>query len=212
MYGSSSYGASIYGGAGIAEGGAGASTIQPAGIASTLAIGEPVITTSGSQLIEPAGIASTLQIGTPALTLEAPISAPIALDARTLTSFEARMRIINVVSGDALRIERTYSNLNAPIIASKAWLTFKRLATSTDAAAIIGPIVITSTQTAAGQITDATTDGLSLYFDLTAAQTTLLVPYIPYSYDIQVLTVDGAPYTCELGRISTLQGITVVAA
>jgi len=211
MYGSGVYGGYAYGGSSITSEPAVEGSILPDGIASTIAFGVPMLM-SGPGLILPDGIASSAIFGVPVLTADIPITAPIGLDSRTFTEMSPRTRITHLVTGDAARIQRTYTGLLAPIIITKAWLTIKRLATAPDSAAIIGPIVITTAQTSAGQITDAATDTLAMYFDLTAADTELMRPHIPYSYDIQVLTANGDPYTCEIGRFSMLQGVTVVAA
>ena len=119
--------------------------------------------------------------------------------------------ITEKVAGDSLRIQDTYIELPTGITINKAWLTIKEYAADADIGAVIQKSITTSLTTS-GQITDATstTDlAISLFFDLTPAETILLEPYRPYEYDIQVKTTDSAIYTCVMGQIIMEQGVTV---
>lgn len=110
--------------------------------------------------------------------------------------------ISNVVQGDSIDIVRQIDTLPASI--SKAWLTIKATQASTsDTAAIVQKTITTSAVIGTGQITDdGTTDGVAaVRFELTNADTVLLVNETTYYYDIQVLTSTGKIYTPEIGRI-----------
>jgi hypothetical protein len=131
-------------------------------------------------------------------------------DEQTLEPFNFKVRIVNYVGGDDLRISRTYTELPGGIIVNKAYLTIKRHAKDdTDAEAALQKQV-TASEGIAGQITDAITTGgsIALYFDLTGAETATLTPLIPCHYDVQIVSQAGAVYTCEKGVIVMQQGVT----
>lgn len=131
-------------------------------------------------------------------------------DERELEPHNFKVRIVDYVGGDDLRISRTYTELPGGIIISKGYLTIKRYAKDdTDAEAILQK-QITSSEGIAGQITDATTTGgsIELHFDLTGAETATLTPLLPYHYDVQIISQAGAIYTCEKGVIVMQQGVT----
>jgi len=119
------------------------------------------------------------------------------------------VQIEGYVSGDDLRITRTYTELPDGIIISKAYLTIKERLIDSDAEAIIQK-TITSAEDASGSITDPDTTGgsIALYFDLSSAETLELLPVTIYAYDVQVITQAGAIYTCEKGTIVMHQGVT----
>ena len=119
-------------------------------------------------------------------------------DVQTLEPYNLSVEIDDYVAGDDLRISRTYTGLAGGISISKAYLTIKRYAADADAAAIIQK-QIDAASSVDGEITDASTIGgtLALYFDLSGDETALLTPPIPFQYDIQIVTIAGAVYTCE---------------
>jgi hypothetical protein len=119
------------------------------------------------------------------------------------------VKIKNLVLGDDKRIKRTYTSLPTGSVINKAWLTIKKKEKDLDAAALVQKS-ITTTLTAAGQITDAdTTSGdLAMYFDLSKSETGLAKPDIEYLYDIQVKKTTGEIHTLERGVIIFIRGIT----
>jgi len=133
----------------------------------------------------------------------------IVEDERALEPANFKVRIVDYVGGDDLRISRTYTELPGGIAVSKGYLTIKRLATSADADAIIQK-QITASEGIAGQITDDTTTGgsIALHFDLTGAETGMMTPLVPYHYDVQIISQAGAIYTCEKGVMVMQQGVT----
>lgn len=131
-------------------------------------------------------------------------------DERELEPHNFKVRIVDYVGGDDLRISRTYTELPEGIIISKGYLTIKRYAKDDADAEAILQKQITSSEGVAGQITDATTTGgsIELHFDLTGAETGTLTPLVAYHYDVQIISQAGAIYTCEKGVIVMQQGIT----
>jgi hypothetical protein len=118
--------------------------------------------------------------------------------------------ITNKVSGDDLRIQRTYTDLPTGIAYPKFYLTIKRRKTDADAAAIVQKNITTSVGPA-GQITDNDTAGgsIAMYFDLTPAETILLTPEVEYWMDIQGISSSGQIHTMEAQtKIVMLQGQT----
>lgn len=113
-------------------------------------------------------------------------------------------KIFNIVQGDNVDITRTIDTLPASI--TKAWFTvrnsqYKSATSDTD---VIFQKAITSVNVpGTGVITDdGTGDGVAaVRFELTNANTVLLVNENTYYYDIQVLTSTGKIYTPEIGLI-----------
>ena len=134
----------------------------------------------------------------------------IVEDERELEPHNFKVRIVDYVGGDDLRISRTYTELPGGVTIGKGYLTIKRYAKDdTDANAVLQK-QITASEGVTGQITDASTVGgsIELYFDLTGAETATLTPLIAYHYDVQVISQAGAVYTCEKGVIVMQQGVT----
>jgi len=161
---------------------------------------------------------SDLNVDVPALTVTvtartpasvAPEEEVIVEDARELEPHNFKVRIVDYVGGDDLRISRTYTELPEGVSINKGYLTIKRLATSDDADAILQK-QISAQEAVAGQITDASTTGgsIELYFDLTGAETGSLTPLVAYHYDVQIVSIAGAVYTCEKGVMVMQQGVT----
>jgi hypothetical protein len=138
-----------------------------------------------------------------------PVEEMIVEDDQTLEPHNLSVEIDDYVAGDDLRIVRTYTGLAGGISISKAYFTIKRHATDLDADAILQK-EINSASSISGQITDTSTSGgsIALYFDLSGGETASLTPLIPYEYDIQIITVAGAVYTCEKGSMVMHQGVT----
>ena len=190
------------------------------------AITQPIIATVPAQTITTALHAPTftvsspsdLNLDLPALTVTvtartpasvAPEEEVIVEDARELEPHNFKVRIVDYVGGDDLRISRTYTELPEGVSINKGYLTIKRLATSDDADAILQK-QISAAEAVAGQITDASTTGgsIELYFDLTGAETGALTPLVAYHYDVQIVSIAGAIYTCEKGVMVMQQGVT----
>lgn len=121
--------------------------------------------------------------------------------------------IAGFVSGDSLRVKRTYTDLPVGLIFTKIYLTIKKRKTDSDAQAIIQKF-ITNILTVAGQITDDGTDEgtIAFFFSFAPNETALLTPNDTFYYDIQGITSASEPYTFELGTIVMEQGITDAAS
>lgn len=121
------------------------------------------------------------------------------------------IQITDKVAGDALRIQRTYTDLPTGITFSKIYLTVKRRKTDPDSAKVLQKSITTSAGVD-GQITDATTTGgsIAFFFDLSTTETDDLTPGTTFYGDFQGITDDspGRPYTFELFEIRMLQGQT----
>lgn len=110
--------------------------------------------------------------------------------------------IFNIVQGDFIDILRTIDTLPASIVT--AWFTVKPTkSSSSDTTAIFQKTITSSNVPGQGVILDdGTGDGIAnVRFELTNANTVLLVDEKAYYYDIQVLTSTGKIYTPELGII-----------
>jgi len=179
-------------------------------LTTTVGLHTPTITTAALPDLE-------FQVSVLSVAVTAHTPASVALeeeviqeDERELEPHNLKVRIVDFIGGDDLRISRTYTQLPEGIIISKGYLTIKRRAVDdADAEAIIQK-QITASESIAGQLTDATTTGgsIDLYFDLTSDETATLTPLIPYQYDIQIISLAGAVYTCEKGVIVMQQGVT----
>lgn len=119
------------------------------------------------------------------------------------------VEIRDVVIGDDFRIQRTYTGLPTGMSIAKAWLTIKESDRQIDADALLQNEITTSV-TAAGQITDADTTGgdIALYFDLARAETATARHVQPYLYDVQIQVSDGSIHTLEKGTIVFILGVT----
>lgn len=109
------------------------------------------------------------------------------------------------VGGD-FRIARTYTGLPSGVTISKAWLTVKLKEADADVAALI-QLTITVSLTASGQITDASTPDITLFFDVSRTLTGNAKPMV-YYFDIQVQNSAGAIHTLEKGSIRFIRRIT----
>lgn len=109
---------------------------------------------------------------------------------------------ISFVQGDNIDINRSICLLPAAI--SKAWFTVKTSKASTnDVTAVFQKTITTANVPGQGVILDdGAGDGTAIVrFELTNANTVLLINEKAYYYDVQVLTIGGAIYTPELGII-----------
>lgn len=119
------------------------------------------------------------------------------------------IQIKDVVIGDDLRVQRTYTGVPTGLTVTKAWLTVKKSERQIDADALITK-EITGAITGDGTITDADTTGgsIAMYFDLTRPETAPAKPNLAYVYDVQVKTNDGAIHTLEKGTLVFILGVT----
>ena len=119
------------------------------------------------------------------------------------------VKLINFVIGDSKRIKRTYTDLPEGATVATAYLTIKKSGKQSDAQAIAQKAITTSA-TAAGQITDALTTGgsISLFFDLSKTGTAQFKEGIDYHYDIQVVLDTGEVHTLEMGIMQWINGVT----
>lgn len=119
------------------------------------------------------------------------------------------VKIKGIVIGDDFRIVRTYTSLPVGGTIPMAWLTVKKSDKQSDAAALFQK-EITGTLGPDGHITDNDTAGgtISMFFELTQADTGAAKPGLDYVYDIQVRTSDGDIHTLEIGTISFIRGVT----
>jgi hypothetical protein len=112
------------------------------------------------------------------------------------------------VAGDDFDVERTITGIPAGRTLTKAWLTVKRLAADVDGSALL-QLVITSSLTSAGQITDTGADGTgTVVFQVSAAQSAALGFALTYQYDIQLKFDNAEIATLERGSLQLEQGVT----
>lgn len=115
--------------------------------------------------------------------------------------------ITGYVVGDNMQLDRTITELTAPIVT--AWLTIKRSATQPDDDAIVSKEITTVAQDDIGEITEAGgvgTDGV-LRFELTQEDTRNM-GVLEYVFDVQVLLSSDLVYTPESGTIQLTQDVT----
>jgi len=171
----------------------------------------PGVSSSGEQGLTVPLVSSPFTVYAPSVSVS---GSTIQEDSRELEPHNLKVRIVDFVGGDDLRITRTYTELQGGITITKAYLTIKRRAKDdTDAEAVVQK-TITATEQASGKIVDDDTTGgsIQLYFDLSNTDTAALTPLIAYHYDVQVITIGHAVYTCEKGVIVMHQGVTHATA
>lgn len=181
--------------------------IAPPVVANPFQLFAPSLSFTGEQSVAAPLISSPFTVYAPAVHLQ---ESTIQEDTRELEPHNLKVRIVDFVGGDDLRITRTYTGLQGGITISKGYLTIKRRAKDdTDAEAVVQKMITTAEQ-ASGMIQDDDTTGgsIQMYFDLSNSDTSLLTPLIPYHYDVQVHTIGNAIYTCEKGVIVMHQGVT----
>ena len=185
--------------------GAAIPTLVPPVVTSPFIVYAPTVATDLG--FAPPVIANPFTVYAPTVSLQ---ESTIQEDSRELEPHNLKVRIVDFVGGDDLRITRLYTELAGGILINKAYLTIKRRAKDdTDAQAIVQKTINTSEQ-ASGKIQDNDTTGgsIQLYFDLSKDDTAALTPLIAYHYDVQVHTIGNAVYTCEMGTITMRQGVT----
>lgn len=128
-----------------------------------------------------------------------------------LITMTAADKLNPIAKGDARTVRRTFKNLPTGVTISKAWLTIKSREKDTDAQALIQKDITTSL-TAKGQITDASTsDGqIAMVFEIAkedSAQAAIKVN-VDYPFDIQVLRSTGQPHTLVKGTVRFFLGVT----
>jgi hypothetical protein len=113
------------------------------------------------------------------------------------------------VFGDHIEIVRSITGLDEAVVITKAWLTLKSGRSLADAGAELQH-VITTTETAAGQITDDGTASTTaeLTFRIEGADYDGLVATATYHYDIQILLSDDQIATLEVGTVTWEYEIT----
>lgn len=111
--------------------------------------------------------------------------------------------ISGFVAGDTLEVRRTITGIPAGQTISKAWLMVKIMQTDVDASAIITKEITDANQAGIGHVTDTGGDGTGeVRFDLTPANTALLVSGNSYAFGIKIRTSTGNLYTPFKGTIS----------
>lgn len=181
--------------------------IVPPVVSNPFQVYAPALSFTGEQTIDVPLVSSAFTVYAPAVNVS---ESTIQEDVRELEPHNLKVRIVDFVGGDDLRITRTYTELQGGISISKAYLTIKRYAKDDNDVSAIVQKTITSSMQVSGEITDNDTTGgsIGMYFDLSKDDTSLLTPLIPYHYDVQVITIGNAVYTCEKGVIVMQQGVT----
>jgi len=120
----------------------------------------------------------------------------------------------NLVAGDFRQLSWQVSNVPTNGSVIKAWFTVKSDAADLDVDAIFQKEITEVLDLNQGQITNTGLVGnvATGFFNLISADTILLVPSVPYVYDIQLLIsmtdLSTRIETPELGQISVRDGIT----
>lgn len=119
--------------------------------------------------------------------------------------------IKNFVVGDSVLITRSVSNIDPADAVATALMTVKLHIP--DTAYIFQKSINTGAVAGQGVIDDTGAVGngdgtAALLFELTKANTALLLPDIPYYFDIELTTLAGAKYTPEVGVIIGTPAIT----
>lgn len=119
------------------------------------------------------------------------------------------VKLTNLVIGDSKRIKRRYDELPEGYTIATAYLTIKKSATQTDAQALVQKAITTSAS-AAGQITDALTTGgsIAMFFDLSKTDTLVFKAGVEYIYDVQVVLSTGEVHTMEVNTMTWINGVT----
>lgn len=132
---------------------------------------------------------------------------------RTANMAVLNQRITSLVAGDTWPFYMAYNISTSGITFSKIYLTIKNDPTDADGSALVQKSITTSATTS-GQITDATTTGGSIAFNIYVAkvESVLLTPGEDYYYDFQGIGSDGAVYTFETGIITPAQGVTAASS
>lgn len=123
------------------------------------------------------------------------------------------VKLTNLVIGDSKRIKRRYDELPEGYTVTVAYLTIKKSANQTDAQALVQKAITTSAS-AAGQITDASTTGgsIAMFFDLSKTDTLVFKAGVEYLYDIQVILSTGEVHTMEVNTMVWIHGVTSASA
>lgn len=116
--------------------------------------------------------------------------------------------LIILTQGDDLDVTRTITGVPAATTLTDAWFVVKAQATDADGAAPFPLKHITAAAVAGtGQITDTGASGTgALLFQITAANSALLTPLVPYVYGIKVKLSSGKEYTIETGTLTADRG------
>jgi hypothetical protein len=105
--------------------------------------------------------------------------------------------------GDDFRVGRTYTDVPAGAVLTKAWFTVKKSLRMADADALIHK-EITTVESADGHIYEANSDDgiISMYFNPSAAETIDAEPDVLYEYGIKIKDHLGLVHTLEKGFIA----------
>lgn len=107
---------------------------------------------------------------------------------------------LGIVRGDSFPLRRTLSGVPVGVTVSQAKLTLKASVSDADP----GLFQLSAT------IEDAGTNGIaSIRFDVSSADTLLMVQDQPYYFDIQVTLSDGGILTPEHGVTSSTYQVTI---
>ena len=133
-------------------------------------------------------------------------AAVLGLARFTMTAFNNSLKPI--VRGDTRKVERTFTGLPTGEKIDKAWLTVKTTTSVSDPG--LFQVEITTTATADGQITDASTsDGkIAMYFVISGTDSAAATGGAEYIYDIQVRTSTGTIHTLVMGTVTFYDGVT----
>lgn len=120
------------------------------------------------------------------------------------------VKIRGYVAGDTMTVRRTVEDVPVGQVLATAWMTIKVDIADDDPGAL--QKVITTSATAAGQITDDGADETGVVeFDLSDTETLALGTEVTYLYDIQVKTDAGKVATVERGTIRFIDGVTTAS-
>lgn len=185
-------------------------------VATTAAPVTPPLISSLVSLFAPLIIAPSVHdvpLITSTVTLHAPLiaesEASIVEDSQILEPHNFKVRMVDFVAGDDVRVSRIYTGLPAGIGISKAYLTIKTRCADSSTVAVLQKAIFPA-PSGDGHITDDSSTGgsIAMFFDLDQTETALLTPLVPYSYDVQVITDAQAVYTCEMGIMVMQRGVT----
>lgn len=137
-------------------------------------------------------------------------AAVLGLARFTMTAFNNSLKPI--VRGDTRKVERTFTGLPTGETIDKAWLTVKTTTSVSDPG--LFQVEITTTATADGQITDASTsDGkIAMYFIISGTDSAAATGGAEYIYDIQVRTSTGTIHTLVMGTVTFYDGVTAATS
>lgn len=106
-----------------------------------------------------------------------------------------------------LGLRWTVSGLPANVLIDSAEFIIKPTATSSDIDTVLSKVVDTNNVVGEGQVEDTGADGIGeVRFDLVPADTSLLTPYVEYTYWVNIILDTGETTLAETGTIFAVQG------